>query len=102
MPTYDEIFELLDNTTSQWTTLNGVYGRTFTSKVNGNSIFLPAAGFRSGSTLYYRSEGGIYWSSTVNPTYYSNASYLDFRSGGIRTGNDDRCDGQCIRAVIRK
>ncbi|MCQ2265367.1 MAG: hypothetical protein MJZ46_04915, partial [Bacteroidales bacterium] len=44
MPTDEEWTELLNNCTSECTTLNGVCGRMFTSRKNGNSIFLPAAG----------------------------------------------------------
>ena len=45
MPTKEEWQELLDNTTNKWTTQNGVNGRLFTGS-NGNSLFLPAVGFR--------------------------------------------------------
>ena len=47
-PTQAEWQELVDNTTSEWTTMDGVYGRKFTAS-NGKSIFLPAAGNRFGS-----------------------------------------------------
>ncbi len=43
MPTIEHIRELKKYTTSEWTTLKGVFGRKFTSKQNGNAIFLPAA-----------------------------------------------------------
>lgn len=42
-PTAAEWQELIDNTTSQWVTLNGVSGAKLTA-ANGNSIFLPAVG----------------------------------------------------------
>ncbi|MBQ6955005.1 MAG: hypothetical protein IJP80_00090, partial [Bacteroidales bacterium] len=45
MPTADEWRELINNTTSAWTTQNGVKGRKFTAS-NGKSLFLPAAGCR--------------------------------------------------------
>jgi uncharacterized protein (TIGR02145 family) len=64
MPTKEDFRELYDNTTSEWTTLNGVYGRLFTSKLNGNSIFFPAAGYYSGTTLYGRGSYGYYWSAS--------------------------------------
>ena len=48
MPTNEEWQELYNNTTVTWTTRNGVDGRLFTAS-NGNSLFLPAAGFRNGS-----------------------------------------------------
>ena len=64
-PTETEWRELMDNTTSQWITQNGVYGRCFTAS-NGRSIFLPAAGSRSESSLYYADSRGNYWSSSLN------------------------------------
>ena len=44
LPTFDDILELVDNTTHEWTTLNGVEGCKLTSKINGNSVFFPATG----------------------------------------------------------
>lgn len=47
MPTAYEYLELIDNTTSEWVddyNGTGVAGRILTSNVNGNSIFIPAAG----------------------------------------------------------
>ena len=45
MPSPTQIQELLDNTTTAWTTQDGVNGRLFTStKDNSKSIFIPAAG----------------------------------------------------------
>ncbi|MBR5698946.1 MAG: hypothetical protein IKX44_10060 [Prevotella sp.] len=37
-----------------------MYGRKFTSKSNGNSVFLPAAGYRYGSGLYDQTSYGDY------------------------------------------
>ena len=62
MPITDEWNELRENTTSIWTTLNGVKGLLFTAR-NGNKLFLPAAGNREGNTLRHDDEGR-YWSST--------------------------------------
>ena len=68
MPTYDEQKELLSECTWKWTTQNGVNGYKVTG-TNGNSIFLPVAGYRGGSSLYYAGERGYYWSSTAIGTY---------------------------------
>ena len=66
-PTIEEWQELINNTISEWTTLNGVYGRMLTGP-NGNSIFLPAAGFHlRGAGIY-----GYYWSSSL----YTDAPYF--------------------------
>ena len=68
MPTLDEIKELVNKCTWKWTSLNGVNGQLVTGP-NGNSIFLPAAGYRDytsfndrGSYGYYC---GYYWSATL-------------------------------------
>lgn len=90
MPTHEEIDELCKNCTSTLTTKNGVYGRKFVGP-NGNSIFLPAAGFLFFSSLFNAcSIGGYYWSSSLNDGFpyeafglYFNKS-RHFRSGGRR------------------
>lgn len=63
MPTKDEMQELVYYCTWKWTTQNGVKGQKVTGP-NGNSIFLPAAGFRNWSALHFVGSGGYYWSST--------------------------------------
>ena len=78
LPTEAEMEELIDNCTWKWTTQNGVKGYKVTGP-NGNSIFLPAAGYRGGLSLYYAGEDGNYWSSTPNESHSSGA-YLSFGS----------------------
>ena len=70
MPTKAEFEELYNNTTVTWTQQNGVNGRLFTAD-NGNSLFLPAAGYRKDSSLYNAGSYGYYWSSSLigNPFY---------------------------------
>ena len=70
MPTKDDFQELINNCTWSWITQNGVNGIEFTSS-NGNRIFLPAAGYGSGSTLYDFGSAGFYWSSTSYDIYNS-------------------------------
>ena len=67
MPTQAELIELKDNCTVKWTTRNGVNGRLFTA-ANGNSIFLPAAGFRGDGELYHAGSLGCYCSSSLHNT----------------------------------
>ena len=101
MPTHDEQMELLNNCTSEWTTLNGVNGRKFISKINGNSIFLPAAGYRWGGDLYIAGEYGNYWSSTQNLGNSSDAYNLDFDSGYANWTMGSRNLGRSVRPVVR-
>ena len=64
MPTTTEWIELLQNTTCTWTTQYGVCGRLMTAS-NGNSLFLPAAGYRSDSNLHDAGSYGHYWSASL-------------------------------------
>ena len=80
MPTEAEFEELYNSCTSEWTILNGVYGKKFTSRKNGNSIFLPAAGGRFSEGLDYFGSGGFYWSSSLRPDYPYFAYLLYFHS----------------------
>ena len=83
LPTKAQIEELLDenNTTSEWTTLNDVSGRWFTSKKNGGKVFLPAAGLRLDDELSGAGSLGSYWSSTLYEDNQNYAYGLSFSSG---------------------
>ena len=80
MPTRAEQGELRENCTWTWTTQNGVNGYKVTSKKNGNSIFLPAAGYRDVSSLSNAGSYGDYWSSSLFSGSPSRAYDLDFYS----------------------
>ncbi len=99
MPTIAEFDELLANTTSEWTTQNGVNGRKFTSKTNGKSIFLPAAGYRWIGELLYAGSNGNYWSSTLIESRPYDARHLYFDGGGVYTGDFYRYHGRSVRPV---
>ena len=78
LPTIEEFHELLDNCTWEWTTQNGHNGYKVTSKKNGQSIFLPAAGWRYGASKDLVDEYGLYWSSTPSDFDVDNAFFLFF------------------------
>ena len=102
MPSTTQQQELLNNCTYEWTTVNGVKGRKFTSKTNGGSIFLPAAGYSNGSGLNGAGSGGNYWSSTQHPSNTYFAYYLYFlsdRTGWLNGGYRDF--GRSVRPVVR-
>ena len=80
MPTKEEWQELYQNTTHTWTTQNGVSGRLFTAS-NGNSLFLPAAGYRDDSSLNNAGSYGGYWSSSLYTDNPGRAWGLYFDSG---------------------
>lgn len=99
MPTDAEWDELIDNCSSEWTTLNGVKGRKFTSKKNGNSIFLPAAGYRYRDYLSYAGSRGYYWSSSLYTSGPGNARYMYFDSDLVLTTSSSRFRGRSVRPV---
>lgn len=99
MPIAAEFQELYDNCTSEWTRINGVNGRLFTSNVNGNTLFFPAAGDYDGTSINTRGSSGFYWPST----YFSatNARCLYFNgSNVIPQYNYSRRLGFPVRAVV--
>ena len=98
MPTQAECQELLNNTTNIWTTQNGVNGRLFTA-TNGNSLFLPAAGYRRGSSLYDAGTYGFYWSSSLYTVYPGGAWYLYFHSSDCYMDYFNRYYGFTVRPV---
>jgi hypothetical protein len=98
MPTVSEFQELNANCISEWTTQNGVNGRRFTSRINGNSIFFPAAGRRSGVSLYYRGSFGDYWSSSRSTAAYGYRMNFDATAVFPDDANN-RFLGFSVRAV---
>lgn len=101
MPTFEELSELWRYCDRSLTEQNGVFGAKFTGK-NGNSIFLPAVGFRKGSELINASFGGVYWSSSLNKVSCISAYYLDFLKGNHAASyNVDRTIGFPVRAVLK-
>lgn len=98
MPTRMEQDELHNKCTWTWTSLNGVSGYRVTG-TNGNSIFLPAAGYRNDTDLLDAGSLGYYWSSSLGE--YNYAFSLRFNSLYCDWGYGNRYDGQSVRAVCQ-
>ena len=99
MPTVDDWRELYNNTTREWTQINGVNGYKLTAP-NGNYIFLPAAGSGSGSSLYYKGSYGYVWSSSLYSVGSPYAFSCYFSSGGFNPDSrNSRCNGFSVRGV---
>ena len=101
MPNVNQMEELVNNsyTTTEWMTLDGIDGRKITSKSNGNSIFLPAAGYRDNTGLGSAGSYGYYWSRSLctYDSYY--ACSLNFYSGRVGWYYYDRGYGRSVRPV---
>ena len=98
MPTWNQLYELKTKCTWTWTTQNGVIGYLVRS-FNGNSLFLPAAGYRQTSSLYDAGSYGFYLSSTLDSdkSYYARNLYLKLE--GQYSLGGYRCLGRSIRPV---
>ena len=117
MPTYEEIRELKNNTTQTFIDIQGneyseeeaengaisegnLKGVKFTGS-NGNSIFIPAAGYCTESLLYGGGIASVLWSSSLEDSFDDNARHLAFMHDGLIVvgGYNYRRFGYSIRGV---
>ncbi|MBE6319021.1 MAG: hypothetical protein E7081_08635 [Bacteroidales bacterium] len=101
MPTRQQWNELIENCRWTITTQNSNKGYKVTSKINGNSIFLPIAGYRCDTTLHAK-DAPFYWSSTSEPSspYHAFGAYFEFFAcAPPYTGFWHRYNGLSIRPV---
>lgn len=99
MPTKTEMQELIYGCTWTWTTQNNMEGYQLTG-TNGNSIFLPAAGLRNGSSLDDAGTLCCYWTSTPRSDNADYAYGFGFYSGYRSLVYYDRYLGLAVRPVI--
>ena len=97
IPAIAECKELIERCTWNWTTYGNHKGYKVTGP-NGNSIFLPVAGTREGSSPNEAGVRGYYWSSTPNEDHYD-ADRISFNSGHTYVGWYRRDYGRSVRAV---
>lgn len=101
IPTSAQCQELIDNTTFEWTSINGVDGGKFTAQ-NGNYLFLPRCG---GAENCMQPDSdyadAVYWSSTLAAEdYFSESCSLFAAYDGCQVGGySGRYIGYPIRPV---
>lgn len=98
IPTADEFEELFEKCDVEWTEEDGVAGYKFTGP-NGNSIFLPAAGSRTGSTVSDQGERGLYLTGSVNSTATDFAISYAFSNGQNDKTTTPRYQALSVRPV---
>lgn len=89
--------------TSEMRNWEDVSGYRVTSKVNGVSIFLPAAGARQLSNVLYAGVGGYYWTASLKNPYVAFCLILD-KDGFLVVDNEkyeNRCHGYTVRPVCK-
>ena len=101
MPTKNEIQELIDNTTNEQTTINGVNGMKFTSKTDTSKyIFIPASGYRSDSSFKNQGYLGFFWSSSLDTSDPSNAWLLFLHGVNVNASKGFHKGGYTVRGVL--
>ena len=85
-----------------WINVNGVLGYQVTA-ANGNSIFIPAAGFRSETKTSEVGASANYWSSTADTEYPDYAWYLFTKKDRyVGEYHSSRYYGHSIRPVAEE
>ena len=80
-------YTLATFTEDEWTALQAA-----------GAVFLPAAGYRNGTTVHFLGTGGYYWSSSASLS--TNAFYLYFGPSKLKPYNSSqRCNGNSVRLV---
>lgn len=100
LPTEAEFQELIDKCSWTWTTQVGHNGYKVTSKINGKSIFLPAAGWRAETSFVFVGEYGSYWSSAPCESNANRAYFLYFYSSCHGVERCYRPGGRSVRPVV--
>ena len=100
MPTEAESYELIDKCTWHWTAINGKNGYKVVSDVNGNSIFLPAAGIYIDTRLFYVGSDGFFWLNSLQDGGPHSAKSFGFISDHPGSSSDSRGRGLSVRPVL--
>lgn len=98
MPNTADWQELKDICFWTWETRNGINGYEVKGP-NGNSIFLPAAGYSNNDNLNDGDRCGFYWSSSLYTDCPHSAWYVFFHSDLVSHDYYNRFHGLSVRPV---
>lgn len=102
-PTPSQIKELIENTTSYWTTQDSIQGMILISnKDTSKYIFIPAAGSAYYGSVHGSRGYGLIWSSMLSADRVYGGQTINFNYGGVYLSDygSNRNNGLSIRAVI--
>ena len=103
-PSLEQMQELIDNTTSEWTTQNGVSGRLIRSVNNDKTLFLPATGMYGNYGLHATGSEARYWSRNLKDDSCISAFVLMLESkwDSFEIFYNNRRIGQPVRPVLKQ
>lgn len=101
MPTKAEYDELLLHCNYSYVERGGIKGHEFTNPNNNRSIFLPATGFKEGSSKHQlATTNGMYWTSTPHKDKVNNGSHVYIFGNALgEMSIAERYTGAGVRAV---
>lgn len=101
-PSDAELTALLNQTTNTWVENyngSGINGRVFTG-TNGNTMFVPAAGYRNGTSVNSVGSYADWWSSSLLSVGSVNGRHLYFDSSDCKMRHNHRYLGFSARGVV--
>ena len=98
MPSQEQFEELIANCTWEWSQLNGMNGLLVTGP-NGNTMFLPAAGYRSQNNIFSAGTEFNYWTNSIQEVAPLNAWKAYATSSIFNINGSSRQLGYSVRAV---
>ncbi len=100
VPAQADYKELINNCTVQTAQMNGVMGRLFTSKNNGNTIFFPSAGYEYEGSVEYSNSECEYWTSDLADNNINAIHYAFYPSDTEKNfDHGDRTVGMSLRLI---
>ncbi len=102
LPTRNEIDELLNKCQWRWVARRVHHSGYIVTGINGNSIFLPAAGYWRNKKVVHSEICGNYWCSEIDDNGWPSLlafHYQDDRSNGHSLFFIDPAYGQSVRPV---
>lgn len=103
LPTYEQVTELCNNTSVDWTEdyqgIEGLSGNIVRSNINGNEIFFPDTGHYQGDSADLH-DGPELWTKDFVPT--DNQAIQMYLGTGIDAFAAYRCLGMPVRPVLNR
>ena len=101
IPTKSEFLELLRYCTWTWVERSDKKCGYIVTGPNGNNVFIPAAGYRLGTSLLDENTGGYYWSASPDESTENFSSSLYINVNTHSMGYSDRSVGFTVRPVVK-
>ena len=87
------------NGSDYYKTVNDYSAEEWAKMEANGAVFLPAVGYRTGTTMFYFGSNGYYWLSSISDDSKGRAYSGGFHSSNVYAAGGNRCDGMSVRLV---